>query len=139
MDIATAKTRIESTLSKLQNAIGEPVFDEWAIAEKNALGWKVIEYGGNREAEFHAEFQTDIAALKGTLDPANTMVGDFAFSHEGHGTGFDAHICAGERLFVLFNNTAKNTSEITENPKWTSSQIYFSELLESFITDPLTQ
>jgi hypothetical protein len=114
------------------------VFDEWALVRKSTSGWELLEYGGNRKNEFLAEFNTDIAALRDTLDPSNTLIGDFAFSHEGYGSGFDAHMCAGENIFILFNNTAKSTGEITSNPKWTSAQVYFSELLEAFIADPIS-
>ena len=137
MNIATATNRIETALQRLETAIDEPVFDEWAIAEKTSSGWKILGYGGNRQEEFLAEFNTDIAALRDTLDPANTLVGDFAFSHEGYGSGFDAHMCVGENLFVLFNNTGKSTGEITSNPKWTQAQIHFTELLEAFIANPV--
>ena len=137
MNIAAAADRIETALINLGKAVGEPVFDEWALVEKNETGWKLLEYGGTRKNDFLANFNSDIAALRDTLDPANTNVGDFAFSHEGFGSGFDAHICAGENIFLLFNNTAKSTGEITSNPKWTSAQIYFSELLEAFLADPI--
>jgi hypothetical protein len=138
MNNATAIERIENALTNLENAIGEPVFDEWALVEKSSSGWKLLEYGGARKEEFLAEFNTDIAALRDTLDPSQALIGDFAFSHEGYGSGFDAHICAGENLFVLFNNTGKSTGEITSNPKWTSAQIHFSNLLEAFIADPVS-
>ena len=137
MNKAAAADRIESTLISMETAMGEPVFNEWALAEKTAAGWKLIEYGGSRKEAFLAGFNDDMAALRGTLDPSSTAVGDFAFSHEGHGTGFDAHICAGQNIFILLNNTVKSTGEITVNPKWTSAQIHFTELLEAFITDPL--
>ena len=138
MDVIKAKSRIETALIQLERSIGEPVFDEWALVEKGAAGWKLLQYGGNRKEAFLTEFNTDIAALKDTLDPSNTHIGDFAFSHEGFGSGFDAHICAGEDLFVLFNNTNKSTGEITSNPKWTKAQVYFTELLEAFIADPIS-
>lgn len=138
MNTAAAIDRIESALISLENTIGEPVFDEWALASKTPTGWKLIQYGGDRKTEFLAEFNADIAALRDTLDPANTQLGDFAFSHEGHGTGFDAHMCVGKNIFLLLNNTAKSTGEITRNPKWTSAQIHFAELLEAFIADPVS-
>jgi len=47
-------------------------------------------------------------------------------------------MCIGDHLFLLLNNTAKSTDEITNNPKWTSAQIHFAELLEAFIADPVT-
>ena len=137
MNTAAAIDRIESALINMESAIGEPVFDEWALAEKTSPGWKLIEYGGNRKDDFLAGFNADVAALKDTLDPSKTHIGDFAFSHEGHGTGFDAHMCVGENIFLLFNNTAKSTGEITNNPKWTQAQIHFAELLEAFIADPV--
>ncbi|VGO15191.1 hypothetical protein PDESU_03773 [Pontiella desulfatans] len=137
MNLAAATDRIDTALLNLERAIGEPVFDEWAIVEKSVNGWKLIEYGGNRKDEFLADFSTDIAALRDTLDPNRIPVGDFAFSHEGYGSGFDAHMCVGTDLLVLFNNTGKSTGEITSNPRWTSAQIHFSELLEAFIADPL--
>ena len=138
MNIPAAIDRIDTALISLENSIGEPVFDEWALVEKESSGWKLIEYGGSRKDGFLADFNDDIAALRDTLDPSNTTVGDFAFSHEGHGTGFDAHICAGKNIYVLFNNTTKSTGDITSNPKWTSAQIHFTELLEAFIADPVS-
>jgi hypothetical protein len=137
MNTATATDRINSALRRLETGIGEPVFDEWALVEKNVSGWKLIEYGGSRKEKFLADFKTDMAALRETLDPAAEQVGDFAFSHEGYGSGFDAHICAGKNLFILFNNTTKSTGEITSNPKWKASQIHFTELLEACIADPI--
>ncbi len=131
--------RIETALLSMERVVEEPVFNEWALVEKTDAGWKLIEYGGTRKNDFLENFNTDIAALRSTLDPSNTQVGDFAFSHEGYGSGFDAHICAGKNTFVLFNNTAKSTGEITSNPKWTAAQIHFSELVETFISDPISE
>lgn len=137
MNIDTAAARIETALKNLETAVGEPFFDEWAVVEKTPSGWKLAAYGGSRREEFVAGFNQDIAALKETLDPENIQVGDFAFSHEGYGSGFDAHICAGTNKLVLFNNTEKSTGELTATPKWTAAQVHFSNLLEAFIADPL--
>jgi hypothetical protein len=138
MNLSTATTRIETALLNLKKSIGESVFDEWALVEISSEGWKLVSYGGNRKEEFLADFRTDVAALRNTLDPANIHIGDFAFSHEGYGSGFDAHMCPGSNFLILFNNTEKSTGEITRNPLWTTAQIHFSELLEAFIADPLT-
>lgn len=137
MQTTDATERINAALTHLEAAIGEPVFDEWALVKKDTTGWKLVEYGGSRKEAFLADFKTDMAALRETLDPSSAHVGDFAFSHEGYGSGFDAHICAGENLFILFNNTNKSTGEITSNPKWKASQIHFANLLEAFIADPI--
>ncbi len=137
MNTPAAIDRIESVLIQMETAMGTPVFDEWALVSKAPEGWTLIEYGGPRKEGFLADFNTDMAALKNTLDLSATYVGDSAFSHEGHGSGFDAHMCVGKDLFLLFNNTAKSTGEITSNPKWTRTQIHFAELLEAFIADPV--
>ncbi len=137
MNTAAATDRIETTLYNMEQAIGEPVFNEWAIVARTGEGWRLVEYGGPRKEAFMAEFNADLAALRETFRPNRTHIGDFAFSHEGYGSGFDAHMCIGESLFVLFNNTCKSTGDITRNPRWTSAQIHFAELLEAFIANPL--
>jgi hypothetical protein len=138
MNVKTASARIGSALEKLDAAVGETVFDEWALVGSDPKVWKLFSYRGPRKEEFISEFKSDMNALRETLDLSNALVGDFAFSHEGHGSGFDAHICAGEGVFILFNNTEKNTTEIVSNPKWRPAQIHFSNLLEAFISDPVT-
>lgn len=137
MNTIIAEDRIENALIRMEQTVQEPVFNEWALIAKEPSGWKLLVYGGTRKQAFLADFNDDLAALRGTLDPSESSVGDFAFSHDGFGSGFDAHICAGKSIFVLFNNTAKSTGEITSNPRWTSAQIHFSELAEAFLADPL--
>lgn len=148
MNSDTAKTCIETALQHMETALGEPVFDEWALVEKSSLprqdsrgqakGWKLVDYGGPRKEAFVADFSKDIASLRETLDPEHIQLGDFAFSHEGFGSGFDAHMCVGSNKLILFNNTEKNTSQITSNPLWKKAQIHFSSLLEAFIADPIS-
>lgn len=137
MDSETATTRIETALQKLEGAFGEAVFDEWALVQKTPGGWKILVYRGPRREAFRKNFHADMAALRETFDPDVSEPGEFAFSHEGYGSGFDAHLCAGRNLFILFNNTAKSTGEFTRNPRWRAAQVYFMELVESFIADPL--
>ena len=136
MNIDRATERIESTLEKMQTTLGEVVFDEWFLVKWSQDGWEVLHYSGPRAFTYQEEFKTDMAALRETL-AAGMPPGDFAFSHEGYGSGFDAHICAGDQLFALFNNTRKSTGEITQNPKWTAAQVYFMQLSEAFMVDPL--
>jgi hypothetical protein len=136
MDVKTASTHINRTLIHLEQVVGEPVFNEWVLVEKTESGWKAYMYCGSRRDDFFEEFKSDIETLHEALDPDRSFPGDFAFSHEGFGSGFDAYICVGTRLFVLFNNTEKSTDDIVANPQWKSAQIHFSRLLEHFIQDP---
>lgn len=137
MNITIASKKIQTALSLLEADIGEPIFNEWALVAKTATGWKLLRYGGPRKKEFLSEFGSDIIALRETFNPSTAELGQFAFSHEGFGSGFDAHICCGINRFVLLNNTTKSTGEITCNPKWKPAQIHFAELLEAFIASPV--
>ena len=137
MNKAAAIDRIKKALQILDQSTGETVFDEWALIQNRVDGWTLLGYGGHREDTFVAEFPADLAALRKTLDAAGDHVGEFAFTHEGYGSGFDAYICAGQDLFILFNHTEKSTGDITSNPKWKKAQVYFSELVETFISDPI--
>jgi len=137
MNIELAVEWIGYELEKMDAGMGEHVFNEWVITEKTASGWKILKYNGDRKEEFLETFHSDIAALHDTLDPATSLAGDFAFSHEGYGSGFDAYICVGNHCFILFNNTKKNTDEITKSPKWMQAQIYFAALAERFISDQM--
>lgn len=136
MDLTAAQTLISETLAKMAEPFGEPVFDEWFLVGKAGAGWDVLFYQGPRPDAYQAEFTRDMAALRYTLKPGPLQLGDFAFSHEGVGSGFDAHMVAGPEVLVLFNNTEKSTGDITGDPRWKQAQIHFSELLERFIADP---
>jgi len=137
MNVSQAIERVERSMNLLETALGEPAFDEWILVARTPEGWRLLEYRGPRKDAFLARSKEDLAALRGTLNLAEAQVGDFAFSHEGHGTGFDAYLCAGDNVVLLLNNTLKNTDEITGNPKWTGAQTHFGKLLEGFIVDPV--
>ncbi|WFB37593.1 hypothetical protein P3T73_07450 [Kiritimatiellota bacterium B12222] len=137
MERPTAHAQIENTLAKMAEPFGEPVFDEWFLVAKAGPGWEVLSYEGPRPDEYQAAFTKDMASLRNTLKPGRLELGDFAFSHEGVGSGFDAHMVAGPEVLVLFNNTGKSTGDITGDPRWKISQIHFNELLETFLSDPV--
>ena len=135
MDVKRAIKQIETAVEKMETAMGEPVFDEWILIGRQGGEWKLLHYAGPRPDTFLNDFREDMAALRRTLDLSSVQTGDFAFSHEGQGTGFDAYMCIGPDVLVLFNNTAKDTGAITADPRWTAAQVHFSNLLESFLAD----
>lgn len=137
MNIAAAADQIETVIYQMGKSVGETVFNEWAILSKQEKGWRLMDYSGPRKEEFLASFNTDMASLRKILDPDNLHTGDYAFTHEGHGSGFDAYMCIGEGIVLILNNLQKNTTEIAENPQWKSAQIHFANLLEQFLTDPI--
>lgn len=117
---------------------GETVFDEWALVSSAPEGIRLVKYAGDRPDDFAGSFTEDFAPLKSEFATQQPQIGDFAFSHEGAGTGFDAFVCAGSGLFLLFNNTEKSTTEIAHSEGWKSSQVAFVELYERFMQDPLS-
>lgn len=137
MNLSRATTVIEQSLNTLTSSAGEPIFDEWIILGKKKNQWTELHYVGPRMQEHVASFSQDLRSLVEVFDPSVSEVGDFSFTHKGHGTAFDAFMCIGPEIFVLFNHTQKNTDQITQNPKWTEAQVYFTELLEAFIADPV--
>ena len=137
MDKATAANKINTALEAMESVIGECVFDEWAIVVMYGGKLKLFEYSGNRREDFISEFKEDFASMKDTLNPATAKLGDYGFSHEGYGAGFDAYMCVGPQAYLLLNNTEKSTGDIVQNPKWKAAQIHFATLLEAFLSDPL--
>jgi len=137
MNKIDAVDRVQKSLQKMETVMGEPVFTEWALIVKSNGKWSLKAYEGNRRQSFTENFQTDMRSMRNTLDLDEISVGDYGFSHEGHGSGFDAYMCVAENAFLLFNHLDKSTTEIVENPKWREAQVHFALLLEAFLSSPL--
>ena len=129
--------QIQTSLRNMEAIMGEPVFTEWALIIKVADKWKLFAYHGTRQQTFAENFREDMKAMRSPLDPGENSVGNYGFSHDGHGSGFDAYMCVAENAFLLFNHLNKSTTEIVENPKWREAQIHFALLLEAFLSSPL--
>jgi len=137
MNVEKALELLGKTVERMAAMYGEPVFDEWALVSLAPEGFRLIQYYGPRPENFTASFAEDFEALKKEFAAHVPRPGEFAFSHEGVRTGFDAFICAGDQLFLLFNNTTKSVPEIVRSAGWKSAQLAFVELYERFIKDPL--
>lgn len=123
----------------MNSRYGKVVFDEWAVVSFDAGREKVLAYAGPRREHFKQNFTTDLKTVRNALFAKPHAVGDFDFSHQGTGTGFDAFIVLGERIFLLWNSTNESTTYITKNPNWLIAQNVFAELTDKFRSDPLTQ
>ncbi|MCU0858584.1 MAG: hypothetical protein MUC65_09310 [Pontiellaceae bacterium] len=137
MNKSEAINQIQQSLKKMDAILGEPVFTEWALIVKLGGKWILSAYCGNRRQTFAENFQEDMRAMRDILDFNETGIGNYGFSHEGHGSGFDAYMCVAENAFVLFNHLNKSTTEIVANPHWLDAQKYFALLLETFMASPL--
>jgi hypothetical protein len=98
-----------------------------------------MSYQGPRKEVFTDSFPQDSAGLRKTVRQGTQSydVGDFEFSHEGNGTGFEAFMMLGKGLCLICNNTSKSMDGISKNPRWLEAQIPFAELSEKFRVNPL--
>jgi hypothetical protein len=65
--------------------------------------------------------------------------GDFEFAWYGSGTGFEAFMVVGPRMYLIWNNTGNSMENLSKDPRWLKAQVPFLELTESFRVDPLAQ
>jgi len=63
--------------------------------------------------------------------------GDFEFARYGNGTGFEAFMVVGPRIYLIWNNTGNSMEDISKDPRWLRAQVAFLELTESFRKDAL--
>ncbi len=140
MKLTQATQIIRQSRQAMNQAFKRPLFDELCILReergKTFLEW----YEGPRESDFIARFHQDTAALKEEARSKHFLrylVGDFEFTHEGDGTGYEAFIKLGQSAVLLCNNTRLSMKEISKDPLWMGAQVPFALLADSFRSDPL--
>jgi hypothetical protein len=138
MDIGNAVKRVRKTCDQLNLQAGRTIFNEWALVEIHGDQWGVHAYQSPREEDFQKNFGSDVKELSDLLHPDEMTPGDFDFIRDGYGTKFDAYLCIGDHLFVLFNNTRETTDQFSSCPNWKLAMKRFERLMESFMTDPVS-
>lgn len=136
MDLATARTHIESAMTRMNAGYGQPVFDEWAILGFGGKGG-VHAYAGPRPERFRKELPDDAAPLRAEAATQPSGVGDIVFALEAGGTHYDAFLRVGEASYLVCNHTGKTMAELRANPGWLKVQPVLFELGEKFRMDPL--
>ena len=138
MNLEAAVERIRKSFSKMNEAYGRTVFDEIAVIGLEDSGLKLHFYDGPRESDFLASFEDDTISLRRELTEDQTDGGgEFSFTREGEGQGFDAYICLGPKLYLFCNNTEKSMQEVTQDPNWLNAQGQFLNASQHFAIDPL--
>jgi len=127
---------IEQCVGRMNTKYGGVVFDEWIIVSMGKTD-RILAHSGPRGEEIVLDFGTDTQAIHELLQASSNFAGDFGFTHEGHGTRFDAYTVLGNNLFLLWNKTDRSTTRITENPAWQAAQIEFAALAKSFKNNPV--
>ncbi len=136
MNLEAAIEHIRRDFKKMNEAYGRPVFDELAILGLGSGGPRMHFYDGPREAEFMAGFADDSVSLRRELVADQSEEGgEFSFTREGEGPGFDAYICLGPGLFLFCNNTKQSMREVTLDPGWLDAQGDFLNASQRFAAD----
>ena len=139
MTLEQAWRSILNCAEEMNSRYREVVFDELAIVSIGDNQTRTVSYQGPRREVFADNFPKDAASLKKTVREGGQKyeAGDFAFDHDGNGTGFEAFMLLGKGLCLICNNTGKSMDGISKNPRWLEAQIPFAELSDSFRSNPL--
>jgi len=138
MRIREATNLVRTCTEKMNARYEKVVFDEWAIVSLSQDGCRLLAYQGPRKEGFQRDFLKDAAGLRAPLLGSAHRPGDFEFSHDGVGTGFEAFTVLGTGVYLIFNNTVLSMDGITKEPRWLAAQVPFVDLTEEFRADPVS-
>lgn len=138
MNLETAVALIDKAFSRMADKYGDTIFDEWVIVDFSAKQTPVIHYAGPRKEKLIATFAEDTRILRGMIQDRSLSSGDFEFTKEADGAGFDAILSVGSGLFLLCNNTKTDMGAVTKDPAWKLAQVDFVSLSEKFQMDELS-
>jgi hypothetical protein len=137
MKLDQAVPAIKLCAEKMNSMYGRVVFNEWVLLSFVDGSAKLVAYSGPRKEHFQSNFAADVAELRPRLLSHRCAPGDFEFAWYGSGTGFEAFIVAGPRVYLIWNNTGNSMENLSKDPRWLQAQVPFLELTEFFRTDPL--
>lgn len=138
MTLDQAVGAIKVCAEKMNGMYGRVIFNEWVLLSFADGGAKMAAYSGPRKEHFQSNFASDVEELRPRLLSHQGKPGDFEFAWYGSGTGFEAFMVVGLRLYLIWNNTGNSMENLTKEPRWLQAQVPFLELTESFREDPLT-
>jgi hypothetical protein len=136
MTLDQAIQLIEQCSDRMNEKYGGIVFDEWLVVRFGEND-TIVAHSGPRGERLIEDYSRDIQAIHNHIISEGRSIGDFAFTHQGHGTRFDAFVMIGESLFLLWNNTGSATTHITRNPSWKVAQTEFVALTDVIRENPV--
>jgi hypothetical protein len=139
MKLDEATKLIKSCAEQMNARYKKPVFDEWAIISLAENKGRLLGYIGPRKDGFAKNFLADAGALRASLLSDQTRVGDFEFTRDGVGTGFESFMVLGPGMYLICNNTVQSMDGITRDPLWLSAQEPFVYLSDRVREDPVMQ
>jgi hypothetical protein len=137
MTLEEISTEVKNYSDAINSCYGSVVFDEWAIVSLAENKARVLFYTGPRNDEFLQNFVKDLGVLRKELKTGVHGVGDFEFSRNGVGTGYDAFLVLTADVYLVCNNTRESMANITKNPRWLEAQVPFVEFAEKVQGNPL--
>ena len=132
MQIEEAVREIKTCANQMNARYGSVVFDEWAIVSLIDGKARLLSYLGPRLEGFQKNFLKDAAGLRSGSSEREYGVGDFEFTRQESGTGFEAFLVLAPGVYLICNNTALSMDMIAKNPAWIGAQVPFVELSEKF-------
>lgn len=138
MNLETAKLQIDKYFTRMNQAYGRVVFDEWLIVSRQAGSVHLLHYQGPRAATIMESLADETSALRQSGAHIHSDPGQFDFTREGAGSDFDAYVCVGKDCFLLCNNTQKSMQEVSADTNWLSAQGEFLNLSQYFVVDGLS-
>ncbi len=137
MELKKAVDLTGRALSKMLLGSSRPAFNEWMIIELKEGRCELKHYCGPRSDSSHHKINSDLRGLEDEMKQDGYVPGQFFFIPDGKGTLYDAFMVAGDKRYILFNNTLMTMAEIAADPFWNKIQIHFVELSEQFYADRL--
>lgn len=137
MDLETACSRIHDCMNAMEALFGRPLFDEWAVVAVSGAKGHILSYTGPRSTEFGQALARDLRHLRQHIGGGRLQAGDFEFSRDAEGTGFDAVVAMGGDVYLLCNHTESAFSDLAADPLWRKAQVPFVDLTEAFRMRPL--
>jgi hypothetical protein len=137
MTLDEVRNLIKDCASQMNARYGSVVFDEWAIVSLVHNKARILSYSGPRNDDFLKNFAKDLGALRTGLLGGQYGAGDFEFSRQGVGTGFESFMVLGAGAYLICNNTRESMDTITQNPRWLGAQVPFAELADKIRARPL--
>ena len=137
MTLEEISRQIKTCAEQMNARYGSTVFDEWAVLSLAENKARVLHYTGPRNDDFLKNFVRDLGSLRAGLLGGQYGIGDFEFSRNNTGTGFESFLVLGQGIYLICNHTSGTMDSIAKNPRWLEAQVPFVELAEKVRANPL--
>jgi len=137
MTLEQAKGLVAACVGQMNASYKKTVFDEWAIVSFSDRKGRLLSYSGPRKQDFLTNFSRDVGSLRAGLFGKNQYPGEFEFTRQNVGTGFESFMALGEGMYLILNNTVQSMDEIARDPRWLAAQVPFAEFSEVIRQNPV--